>query len=150
MTDAKILAALDQRSTLGLTLWAEARGQGLDGLAAVGRVIRHRAEDPRWPSTYKEVCLQPKQFSCWNPGPDANHARLMALAEAVVTGVATDPALAECLFIADGIRSGQLLDRTKGANHYWSPDAMVPAGRVPAWAKGKRPITIGGHKFLKL
>ena len=151
MTDSQITALLVDRSVLALTLWAEARDQGLDGLNAVGCVIRNRMADPRWPDTAKGVCLQPKQFSCWNPGGDANHARLMAQAERMVTGLpVTDPRLAECLFLADGLLSGVLIDRTKGSTNYWAPLAMIPAGRIPDWAKGKRPVTIGDHKFLKL
>ena len=50
------------------TLWAEARGEGFEGMKAVAHVIinrwkrRHRKE-----STLCGVATEPWQFSAWNP-----------------------------------------------------------------------------------
>ena len=51
-----------------LTIWREARGEGRDGMIAVAFVIRNRAllVNKQWPDDPERVCLQKKQFSCWN------------------------------------------------------------------------------------
>lgn len=41
----------------------EARDQGYHGMVAVMLVAKNRVLDPRFPDTYCEVMLQPKQFS---------------------------------------------------------------------------------------
>lgn len=51
------------------TLLLEARGEGLIGMQAVGEVIRNRSKQRG--ITYEDVCLQRKQFSCWNNKGDA-------------------------------------------------------------------------------
>lgn len=55
-----------------LTIWREARGEGNDGMRAVAFVIRNRALNKFYPNDPEHVCLQRKQFSCWN---DANAER---------------------------------------------------------------------------
>lgn len=51
-----------------ITVWREARGEGIEGMRAVAWVIENRANDARrrWPSDPEHICLEPKQFSCWN------------------------------------------------------------------------------------
>jgi hypothetical protein len=46
------------------TLMMEALGEGFDGMVAVGEVIRNRTR--LFGRQAAEVCLMPKQFSCWN------------------------------------------------------------------------------------
>lgn len=138
---AAVKAALKDHQALALTMIAEAAGDGREGGSsveerlAVGCVVRNRVLNRRWPKTFAAVCLQRLQFSCWNPGLDANHVRLMALAERLITdGEATaDPMLAETLYLAHGIIGGLILDRTGGATCYYAPKAMKPAGAKPAW-----------------
>jgi hypothetical protein len=127
-------------------------------------VVRNRrAQFARWRATdasYKAVCLAPNQFSCWNPGTDRNHVALMAQARILIEGVDVaghvdtmhpiDPLLLECLYLADGVISGALLDRTGSANSYWAPAAMVPAGRVPSWAVGLAHLQIGTQLFVSV
>jgi hypothetical protein len=57
--------------TVALTILAEARGEGLRGMAAVACVIAQRAKERC--ITPKEVCLQRKQFSCWDSGKDLSY-----------------------------------------------------------------------------
>ena len=166
MTDADVLAALDDRQTLALTAWAEARQaprttlddhSPVEELIAVMVVVRNRRATPaRWRATdasYKAICLAPKQFSCWTPNSGSNHDALMAWAatfSSVAGFVAADhPLLAECLYLADGVIAGTLLDRTNGATSYWAPAAMVPAGRQPAWAYGLPRWKIGDQFFVR-
>lgn len=169
MADAEVfatLAALDDRQTLALTMFGEARQvprgdprdhSPVEELIAVGCVVRNRRARPgRWLASdrsYKAICLAPKQFSCWTPHSGTNHDALLALARAVAGDLATtpwEPLLRECLYLADGVIAEALIDRTGGANSYYSPAAMVPPGRVPLWAVGVPTITIGDQRFLRL
>lgn len=120
MTDLEIRALLDDTQTLGLTLWGEARGEEIEGRIGVGCVVRNRMKDDRWPDTAKDVCLQKLQFSCWTKaGGASNYAALMAIAERVVTDpTRVDAMTKECLWVAEGILSNVVRDRTSGSNHY--------------------------------
>lgn len=57
-------ANADELSMPEMTLVAEAKNQGYIGMLAVAEVIRTRAKDRNL--SFERVCLQPKQFSCWN------------------------------------------------------------------------------------
>lgn len=46
------------------TIIGESANQSYDGMLAVSNVIRNRAKSRRM--SHEDVCLQPKQFSCWN------------------------------------------------------------------------------------
>lgn len=122
------------------TLWAEARGESFAGQVAVAWVIKNRTLDRkrRWPRTISGVCLQARQFSCWNEG-DVNLEKLKA--------VTLD---AESFVRAQGVAAlvmgSFLFDNTKGANHYLTPEA---AGRV-RWDDGMQETArIGGHVFYR-
>lgn len=137
--EARIKEALSDRLALALTMIAEAAGDWREGGSsveeriAVGTAVRNRVQARRYPKTFRGVCLQAKQFSCWNPGTDANHVRLMATADFLIRGGTPDPISAETLYLADGIISGTILDRTNGATSYYAPAAMRPPGSKPFW-----------------
>jgi hypothetical protein len=171
MTDADVLAALDDQQTLALTAYAEARAivlllnrQGqvashspIEELVAVMCAVRNRRGHPaRWDSvdgSFKSLCLAHAQFSCWTPNSGTNHDALMAQAQVLVgvSGTALiDPELRECLYLAQGVMMGEIRDRTGGATSYYSPAAMVPVGRVPMWALHKPFTLIGNQRFLTL
>jgi N-acetylmuramoyl-L-alanine amidase len=153
VTDQDIQAALAEPDVLALTAWAEARGDGKQGNSsveeriAVMSVIRNRVKAPAWwGKTYRAVCLKSQQFSCWNDDPnDANHVAVIAAAELIIRGAAVDPILAETRFLADGIARGVILDRTGGADHYYAPKSMKPAGSAPKWAKTLAGVIIPPH-----
>ena len=158
MTEAEIKAALTDHQALTCTMVHEAAGDWRQGNSsveeriAVGCVLRNRCRQPkRWASDYRGVALARLQFSCWNPGPDANHQRLMQLAYLLATGQpVTDPIFLETAFLAQGIMAGTILDRVNGATCYYAPKAMVPAGTVPTWAKGKQPAAAVGDQLFYL
>lgn len=157
MTDeATIKAGLSEFDVLWLTLWAEARGEPVEGVIAVASVIRNRARYPlRFGRGYKGVCLKSKQFSCWNPGTDINHVRLIKMAERIVSDyqvrsmLVYDDVTRQIQYIAQGIMGGQLLDNTRKSDHYLTTALFET--KPPAWARGKSPVAyIGAHAFLKL
>ncbi len=53
-----------EQQIIALTLLAEARGEGIEGMEAVAMVIKQRMANRK--QTASQVCLAPKQFSCWN------------------------------------------------------------------------------------
>ena len=121
--DAKILA---------LTLLGEARGEGNTGMYAVACVIKQRALERNL--SLSKVCLQRKQFSCWNGG--RNLDRLLKSSSAPYA-----------IRLADHLANGGDVQRDyiNYANHYCTLKTN------PYWAKGKKPTkTVGNHKFFKL
>lgn len=128
---------------LAQTIYGEARGEwaalngGLGALIAVGNVIMNRAhEGGSFGTTIRDVCLKPKQFSCWE---DANRAAILK-AEG-------DPVWDICQRVAHSVALGEWPDLTKGANHYYADSLSEP----PYWAQGKRALVkIGHHLFFKL
>jgi N-acetylmuramoyl-L-alanine amidase len=157
---ADIQAVLTPLQVLTLTLWAEARNQGRRGIVAVGSVIRNRANQPAWwGRDVRSVCLARYQFSCWNPGEDVNHLKLLALADRWADGAKPadlDRFLPMCHEVAAGILVNVITDTVLGSDHYFSPKGMLPRGTVPAWANDgtgqARPPTIivNDHWFYKL
>ena len=80
MTDEQVRAALDDWQALTLTLYGEASAEPIEGKVAVGCVVRNRVQTPnRYGSTYRAVCHQRAQFSCWwTFGGVPNYRRVMA------------------------------------------------------------------------
>ena len=153
MTDSELRASLTDIEALTLTIFGEARGEPLEGKAAVASVVMNRVKHPdRFADTIRGVCLQPKQFSCWNPGADVNHARLMAMAERLKADhLGTDPdgaMMAECRWIAEGYANGVLRSRVDDADHYLTRQLWLSNAR-PSWADA--PVqTVGAQVFMKV
>ena len=117
---------------VALTLLAEARGEGKDGMAAVAAVINQRAINRN--ISAEAVCRQRWQFSCWN---GKNEADLLHLYKSEMAPWA--------LYLERNITR---MNRAKigNADHYFA-DYIKP----PYWARGKNPVAIvGKHKFYKL
>ena len=127
---------------LAITLYGEARGERTEGKIAVAHVIQNRQQDPRWPNSIGEVCIQNKQFSCWNQN-DPNYPILV---NKLFETRNTDPhkAWRECLWVAGGVLRGYLADNTLGANHYHTKSIR------PSWSE-KMTVTveIGNHIFYR-
>lgn len=158
MTEDELIVGLSDQITLAATAYGEARAvprndpdshSPVEELIAVMVVVRNRLKrSTKLDDTYKSICLAHAQFSCWTPNSGANHTALIALLTAMVAGQPVDPLFEECLFLANGVIGGQILDRTGGATSYWAPAAMMPPGRVPGWAQGKTTLQIGDQLFL--
>jgi N-acetylmuramoyl-L-alanine amidase len=130
------------RDAIGLTLYGEGRGEGIQGLIAIAWVLRNRVRLGRWGTTYEAVCLAPKQFSCWN-AKDANSSILKAI---LAGAPAQDPAvLSQCYTLADVLLAEPLIDKLAGARHYYAASAAPPK-----WAaQGVLVASINGHKFFE-
>lgn len=144
MTDQDIIASLSPVQVVGLTLWGEARGESRHLRHAIGSAVLNRVKAQRqtWGLTAQDVCLAPLQFSCWNAGADRNHQALLEAARHLLRQEPIGPILRESLELAARICDGTLPDAVKTSTHYYSPDAMVPRGRVPKWARGHSPAVI--------
>jgi spore germination cell wall hydrolase CwlJ-like protein len=132
---------------LTATIWGEARGEPILGKIAVGWVIRNRVEDlKRWPDTYEDVILQPKQFSCWNEN-DPNYESCVRALFPSRNGNSMNMTWRECRLAAHAVLYNWHHDPTYGSNHYHA----VLIKRIPYWAKDQLCIrVIFGHQFYKL
>lgn len=124
------------------TLYGEARGESLDGMAGVAWVIRNRVEHPGWWGTdYSSVCLRPKQFSCFNHG-DPNRDKII---EGYSHSKYGDPTWRLCRYISHGVIYNWIPDLVHGANHYCHVNLH------PKWAEEREVlIVVGNHKFYLL
>ena len=104
---------------------AEAEGEGVEGKAAVMRVVLNRVADERYPGTISEVIFEPGQFSTAKIG-----GRMF-----------TVQADAECVAAMELVKSGW--DKTNGALFFCTSK--------PCWQTANRKylLTLGNHKFYK-
>ena len=137
------LAPLSDRTILALTLYGEARGEPIEGQIAVACVIRNRVTDTRWPDDYRGVCLQPKQFSCWNDGDPTQAAVIRAAQQAMTSQF--DPGMLQCVWIAQGIMDGFAGDVTRGSTNYHADSIPTPSWAAPMILTVKK----GHHVFYR-
>ena len=162
-TEQEYRDGLTDRQLVACTMLGEARGDAGDGSSveeqlAVGCLIRNRVRAPRrFGRSYRTVCLARGQFSCWwRWGGEANYLWLLERVKHLTLDTPeADPGVAglvgQALWLAEGVVTGQILDVSGGADHYYAPAAMVPAGRVPDWALEQEVVAaIGGHLFYRL
>lgn len=140
-----ILKGLSDMETLALTIYGEARGEPVEAQIAVGCVCRNRLTLSSSISTYKDVCLEPKQFSCWNSF-DPNYAILCNLAEKMIStdGLVPGEILKQCLYISVGIINNAILDNTHGSKNYMT--TTLYASRIIQWANGMKPSAVYGKQ----
>jgi len=134
----------DATDILARTIFGEARGEYAEGgmapLIAVGNVVMNRVR-LRGPygQSIEEVCLRPKQFSCWNGG-DPNRPLLMR-------PEIPDPVFTVCFQVAQKVASQEWPDLTRGSDHYHT----ITLPTLPSWARGHRPrVRFGNHVFYQL
>jgi len=121
----------DEQQVLALTLLAEARGEGVRGMEAVAMVVKQRMTNRS--QTAKQVCLAPKQFSCWNGRSKSELEYLWR-----------SPAAPEAIGV---VRRFDELDPAviDYADHYCTVRI------TPYWALDQQPVAvIGNHKFYRL
>jgi len=124
------------RDLLAKTLQAEAGNQGLGGMLAVGSVIANRMGSGQ---SWRDVILAPGQFSAWNKVTG------YAGGEQGQDMAALEPS-EDAYAAADAILSGDFVDVTGGATHYYNPDISQPNWGASAGGDWQR---IGAHLFGK-
>ena len=120
------------------TLYGEIRGGTLEAKQNVGQVIQIRYEDLKKKNpqaTYREICLAPYQFSCWNHS-DVNRSKILT-----DNGHFRTKAWELCAQVAWNIMQGNNPDRVKGARNYYSLSMAEP----PAWSEPPAIITLDDH-----
>lgn len=136
------MTTLPEILVIALTIWGEARGEPQAGKEAVAAVIWNRAQEQR--KLPAVVCLQPRQFSCWNMGGDALvRDVLMALGDNV-----DEAAWQACFKLSKQIYLAQT-----------QPEQFKPAGpwthfhsvhSEPGWAWNMMDrVTIGKQVFMR-
>lgn len=120
-----------EKAVLALTMWREARGEGRDGMQAVGCVIRNRVKQD-WAATIE----QRLQFSSLTAAGDP------MLIQWPLPG---DKQFEDAMELADGIFTHLIPDNTSGATHYFNPSVVLPT-----WAASMTKVaTLGHHTFYK-
>lgn len=148
---SSVLDSLSMTNLVGLTIIGEARGEKIEGQAAVGSVIRNRLYDnPEKYKSYKDVVLEPKQFSCWNES-DPNCVYLMQIAQKMAGfQLLEDPYLRQCILVARGIVNWEIVDNTYGCKFYME-SGLFNGDKKPNWAsKPKNIIVIDHHTFFNI
>ena len=135
---------LSDIEVLALTIYGESRGESIEGQIAVGCVVRNRTTAGGY---YKDTCLAPEQFSCWNHN-DPNFLILSNLALKLFKGETQDElVLMQCMWTAEGIMNHEIIDITKGAKNYMTNE-LYEMNR-PNWSKTlKVSVVIGNQTFL--
>ena len=128
-----------EQDVVAMTLLGEARGEGKAGMYAVACVIAQRSI--KWKRngksiTPKQVCLQERQFSCWNK-KDPNRKKLPTLLK-------THQHATYAKMLAANINNLQR-SYVGNADHYCHVNTHN------YWTRTSTPIkVIGNHKFFKL
>jgi len=121
------------RTMLALTLWREARGEGRDGMRAVGHVIQNRIK-ASMAKDWGHAITKRWQFSSMTAAGDP---------ELILWPEQPDQSFEEAMQIADLIYGGGDFDLTQGATFYFNPAVVRPD-----WAKDMVQVaTIGHHDF---
>ncbi len=125
------------------TLYGEARGEyrhtGPSGLIAVANVVVNRLKRKgKYGMTLTEVCLKPRQFSCWNQG-DPNRPLIQQ------EGLEKDSLFKFCQKVARKVSKGIWPDLTRGSDHYHAISCK------PYWSRASKvKLRLGSHIFYKL
>lgn len=120
------------------TLWQEARGEPHEGQVAVACVLNNRLKTGRWGKSLASVCLWRGQFSGWYVPSDPNFAAACSLLD-------DDAVLTELSAIIKSVMSGEQVDITNGATHYFALSITEPAWAQEATFCGQ----FGHQKYYK-
>jgi N-acetylmuramoyl-L-alanine amidase len=138
-----------------LTIYGEARGETQESRVAVAHAILNRCKAKRWwgkgvpallDHSIEEVCLTPKQFSCWDE-KDPNRPLLLSMREDGLDSCIVDKDFRGCLKALIDALDGYAIDHTKGCTHYLTTK-LHASGEGPEWAKRGDYKEIGGHRFF--
>ena len=131
-------ALADDSDIVAMTILGEARGEGKAGMYGVACVINQRAINRK--ITPAQVCLQKKQFSCWNYTSLVQHGRNRAKLKALLNTKEGEYAK----LLANNIHNLKR-EYVKHADHYCTLKTHN------YWTRKSKPVKIiGNHKFYKL
>lgn len=120
------------KALLALVMWREARGEGREGMRAVGHVVKNRVKFTEW----DKVITAKWQFSSMAAPGDP---------QLTVWPQAGDLVFELAMSLAEAIYSGEDADNTNGATHYFNPNVVLPT-----WAAAMTKVaSIGHHDFYK-
>lgn len=139
---------LGDAQIMGLTIYAEARGEITAGKIGVGTVILERVDHRAWDGqTIMEVCLWPYQFSCYLP-EDPNRRKLFVISKNWEDAMTLDPALNDCFGIASGLIDGQIpRDPELAAAHCCQYLTTTAKAGAAWWKKMNFVKKLGAHEF---
>ena len=141
---AKYISVNGPLAYMAATMRAEARGEGEEGLRAVGCVIINRSRNPRWwGHDITSVCTAPWQFSCWNPQEPSRP--LLARLSAGDADAQMDVDFQCALVIAKDLVLNYR-DITGNADCYANLSLVSPNWADPS----KVTVVIGHHTFFAL
>lgn len=107
-------------------IYFEARNQRPEGQIAVGQVIQHRINDPRYPDNECDVVHQPKHFEYyWDGKPET---------------ISNNEAYGKAVWFAFGVKAGVFPDIVQKSTHY---DGLASR---PSWHHSFQ-IKIEDHVF---
>lgn len=122
------------------TVWGEARGEPFAGQLAVAWVILNRLMDQgrRWPASIHAICVQYKQFSCWDAAdPNSGKCHSVEL---------SDRTLCKLFRLCLKAYEGGYDDPANGATHYFASGIEPPGWCAPPAIQTAQ---IGHHLFFK-
>lgn len=120
------------------TIWAEARGEPVEGMIAVGEVILERMRRKFMSNgTLVGTVFRPYQWSCWNT-TDPNRIKALQIDDTTTSVTAAKEAWEKA-------KAGSRI--AEGAVFYLNESIVHP---LPSWAKASnRVATIGRHTFYR-
>ena len=129
------------------TILTEAGNQGDIGMAAVGHVIKNRADSGKYGDTVADVVTAPKQFSPWNEenkGTAVDPRRISP----------DSPSYQKAMDVWNRVKSGDIEDPTKGATHFANvKTVLAQRGDLQPWLanmlNNPETVQIGAHTFGK-
>jgi N-acetylmuramoyl-L-alanine amidase len=121
---------------LAICMWREARGDGRDGMVAVGCVVRNRVT--RHGTTYYAEVVKPWQFSSISAHGDPQLG---------LYPLEADPSWQTAQLLATDIANGNIQDSTQGATLYYANSIPFPK----SWNKAviQATVTIGNQFFFR-
>lgn len=136
---------------MGITLWAEARGESEAGKIAVASVIIERVNHRKWDGeSVHEVCLWPMQFSCFNPS-DVQRPRLVEFSQAFKDNIILWK-IEKCYDISVGILSNTIhrdIDIMRAhCCQYLNPVTAAKTRKKWLAAGMKSLKVVGAHEFF--
>ncbi len=139
----EVFKKLEDIELLTLVMYGEARGEGLDGMLAVGSVVLNRVKQKVYGNGIKGVILKKYQFSTFNER-DPNRESLIRIAFDFKSHLESFLTLRAGYWVAKGLLEGYLHSNVGDANHYNTK------GVDPKWDDNMTLIrVIGNHEFFE-